>query len=414
MRDTELYRHLLGIEAPWTVGEVELSVEESRVDVFVVHADGIRWPCPECGADLALYDHSAERVWRHLDSCQFKTFLHARPPRVNCPTHGVRQVKLPWAETKSRFTAMFERLAIDVLRETDVTGALRILRLSWDEAWHIMERAVARGLGRKGNRVPVHAGVDEKAAAKGHRYLTLVSDLKEGRIEYIGDGRKKESLDQYFAGLKDEQRARIEAMALDMWEPFILSCQAHLPEAKSKMVFDRFHIMQHMGDAVDEVRKEEHRTLLKEGNDSLTGTKYLWLYRDEHLPERHRSRFEELKGSQLKTARAWAIKESLAVFWDQETPEGGARFFKRWFYWATHSRLAAVVKVARMLKRHLQNVLTYFVHRITNAVTEGLNSKIQTIKKMAYGFRNPENFKTAIFFHCGGLNLYPATHGIPG
>ena len=136
MRDVELYRHLLGLEAPWTVRSVELNVPGQRVDVWAGHAEDVRWPCPECGTPLGLYDHSEERVWRHLDSCQFLTYLHAQPPRVECPTHCVRQVRLPWAEVRARFTALFERLTIDVLKETDIRGAIRILRISWDEAWH--------------------------------------------------------------------------------------------------------------------------------------------------------------------------------------------------------------------------------------------------------------------------------------
>src|SRR6185312_4732290 len=116
MDDTELYRHLLGLEKPWTVSEVRLSVKDRRVDVWAEHGEQ-RWGCPECGRELSLYDHAEERVWRHLDSCQFLTYLHARPPRVNCDEHGVKQVRLPWAEPRSRFTAMFERLAIDVLKE---------------------------------------------------------------------------------------------------------------------------------------------------------------------------------------------------------------------------------------------------------------------------------------------------------
>src|SRR2546427_2157696 len=167
MRDVELYRHLLGLEEPWTVRSVELNVQEQRVDVWAGHGGDVRWPCPECGTGLALYDHAEERVWRHLDSCQFMTYLHAQPPRVECPTHGVRQVRLPWAEARARFTTLFERLAIDVLKETDIRGATRILRISWDEAWHILERAVERGQRAKRPRVTPHLGVDEKAIAKG-------------------------------------------------------------------------------------------------------------------------------------------------------------------------------------------------------------------------------------------------------
>jgi transposase len=414
MRDTELYRHLLGLESPWTVERVELNISDQRVDVWAEHGDGEQWPCPECGRALAVYDHAEERVWRHLDSCQFMTYLHAATPRVSCPDHGVRQVRLPWAEPRSRFTALFERLAIDVLRETSVLGATRILRISWDEAWLLMERAVKRGRAAKQQRAVRHLGVDEKAIAKGHRYMTLVCNLDAGTVEHVTDDRKTSSLDAYFATLSPEQLKGIEAVAVDMWEPYLNSIRAHVPEAGDKVVFDRFHIMQHMSKAVDTVRKREHRGLRAEGDERLTGSKYLWLYSRENLPERHEDRFEKLRGAHLKTGRAWAIKESLRDLWSYWYRAWAERHWRRWYFWATHSRLEPVVKVAKMVHRHLDNVLTYFKHRVTNAVSEGLNSKIQTVKQMACGFRNAEHFKIAIYFHCGGLDLYPATHVIPG
>jgi transposase len=200
-----------------------------------------------------------------------------------------------------------------------------------------------------------------------------------------------------------------------MWEPYLNSVRAYLADPERKIVFDRFHIMQNVGRAVDSVRKREHKALRAQGVELLTGSKYLWLYSQEHPPERHRERFDALKSANLKTARAWAIKESLRLLWGYRRRGWALRFWKRWYFWATHSRLQPVIEVARMLQRHLQGVLNFFAHRITNAVAEGLNSKIQTIKKMAYGYRNREHFKTAIFFHCGGLQLYPATtHGNAG
>ena len=414
MQDHELYRHLLGLEPPWKVGRVELDVQEQSVRVWVEHPKGQRWPCPECGAKWPVYDHATERAWRHLDSCQFQTYLHARPPRVECPAHGVKQVRLPWAEARARFTALFERLAIDVLRETDIQGAGRILGISWDEAWHIMERAVERGRLAKAGRGPERLGVDEKAVAKGHRYMTLVNDLDHGTVEYVAEDRKQESLDGYFAGLTLPQRESIQAIAMDMWQPYIQSTLAHVPEAGEKIVFDRYHIMGHMGKAVDTVRKREHRALRAEGKAVLTGSKYLWLYARENLPARHQERFAALKAMHLKTGRAWAIKESLRDLWAYTRRKWAQRHFQAWYFWATHSRLQPVIEAARVIKRHLRNVLTYFTHRITNAVSEGINSKIQTLKKRAYGFRNPDHFQTAIYFHCGGLQLYPVTHGIPG
>lgn len=346
MRDVEFYRHLLGVVAPWSVERVELSVAEQRVDVWVGHPNGTRWPCPECGAELATYDHAEERSWRHLDSCQFMTFLHAAPPRVRCGEHGVRQVALPWAEPRSRFTALFERLAIDVLKACDVTGATRILRISWDEAWGIMDRAVARGQAAKGLRISERIGVDEKAAAKGHTYLTLVSDLDAGTVEYVADDRTTASLDGYFEAIPVEQRAGIAAVAMDMWQPYINSVKAHLPDPDDKIVFDRFHIMGYLGKAVDTVRKREHKALRAAGDDTLTKSKYLWLYSAENLPERHRERFAALRDADLKTARAWAIKEDLRWLWDYVRRGWAERHWKQWYFWATHSRLQPVIDAA--------------------------------------------------------------------
>jgi transposase len=379
MRDVELYRHLLGLESPWTVSRVELNAKEQRVDVWAEHGKGARWPCPECqegNAALAIHDHAPERSWRHLDSCQYMTYLHARPPRVNCPNHGVKQVRLPWAEPKARFTALFERFAIDVLLETDILGATKI--------------------------------------------LTLVSDIDRGTIEYIADDRKTESLSSFFVALTPEQRDGIDAIAMDMWEPYEHAIYANITGAAEKVVFDRFHIMKHVGEAVDKVRKQEHRELQAQGDNTLAKSKYLWLYAEENLPEKSKPRFEELRRADLKTGRAWSIKESLRRLWGHTERADGEEHWRRWYFWATHSRLAPMIAAARTIRRHLNNVLTYFKHRITNAVSEGLNSKIQTIKKRAYGFRNNQNFKTAIYFHCGGLDLYPVgvgvgkPHKIPG
>ena len=411
MQDIELYRQLLGLNTPWTVTRVELRIKEQRVEVWAGHAESARWPCPECATELALYDHGEERTWRHLDSCQFQTYLHARPPRVACPEHGVRQVRLPWAEPRARFTTLFERLAIDVLRETDVKGATRILGISWDEAWEIKRRAVARGRARRRPQAPARLGVDETAIARGHDYLTLVSDLTTGTVEYLAEERKQASLDGYFTSLTPAQRAQIQAVAMDMWEPYVQSVQTHVPQAERKIVFDVFHILQHMNTAVDKVRRAEHRRLRAQGDDTLTGSKYVWLYGEENVPDHHQERFTELTRRRsrkpLKTARAWSLKESLRDLWRCRSRVAAEEQWRFWYGWATRARLQPILEVARMIKRHLPNVLTYFRHRITNAMSEGIASKIQALKKMANGFRNRDNFKTAIYFHCGGLDLYP-------
>jgi len=337
------------------------------------------------------------------------TFLHASPPRVACPEHGVRQARLPWAEPHSRFTMLFERLAIDVLAACDVASAAGLLRISWDEAWHLMDRAVARGLAARPLAAPAHVGVDEKAAGKGQDYITVVSDLDAGTVQHIADERRQASLDGYFEKFTTEQLEQIQAVAMDMWEPFAASVRAHLADADSKIVFDRYHLMGYLTKAVDTVRKQENRALAASGDKSLAGSKYLWLYSAENLPKRHQDRFATLRAGDLKTARAWAIKESLRHFWAYQRRGWAAKHFTRWYFWATHSRLKPIIDAAKTLKRHQAGLLSYFAHRISNAGAEGLNSRIQAIRVSARGYRNREHFKTAIYFHLGGLQLYPAT-----
>ena len=407
MRDVELYRHLIGLTSPWTVAHVELNLREQRVDVFAEHSKSKNWPCAECAAACGLHDHEPERTWRHLDSCQFRTYLHARIPRTRCPEHGVRQVQVPWAEPQARFTLLFERLAIDVLLETDISGGARLLGLSWDEAQHIMERAVARGLLRRPHEAPRYMGVDEKAIAKGAVYATVVSDLERGHVIEVAEGRKKRSLVSALGSFTLMELAQVEAVAMDMWEPYAQVIKVVVQGGADKIVFDRYHIMSHMNGAVDQVRRQENRSLRQEGDDRLVKTRYMWLYGEENLPTRYQVAFEALRDSTLKTARAWAIKESLRQLWTCPNQKEGEAWWKRWYFWATHCQLEPVKKVAKMLKSHLDNVLTYFVHPITNAVSEALNSTLQMLKHRARGYRSFINFRTAVLFHCGGLNLYP-------
>jgi transposase len=407
MRDNELYQRLLGLEPPWKVARVELDVKQQRVDVYAEHTKRKTWPCPECDAACGLHDHDEERAWRHLDSCQFQTHLHASVPRIRCDEHGVRQVRVPWAEPRSRFTLLFERFAIDVLLETDVLGAARILDISWDEAHGIMGRAVERGLARREHKVPEYVGIDEKAIARGQRYATIVCDLSDGHVVEVAPERTRESVVRCFGRFSLDELTGIQAVAMDMWQPFIRTMSSLLPEADNRIVFDRFHIVAHMNDAVDIVRRRENRALRAVGDERLVGSRHLWLYGAENVPEDRFHDFFQLRSANLKTARAWAIKETLRVLWDMPTLAEGEALYKRWHLWATHSRLQPVKKVAAMIRRHLPGVLSYFTHRITNSASEALNSTIQMIKKRAFGFRSFDNFRVAILFRCGGLQLRP-------
>jgi transposase len=408
MQETEFYQQILGLKQPWFVAEVKLDTESQQVDVFVEHPEGTLFGCPECGKLCSVYDHTGSRQWRHLDTMQFRTSLHAKPPRVKCEEHGVKQVNLPWAEKNSRFTILFERFAIDVLLATQtVKGAQGILGTSWDETWHILRRAVDRGKARKTDKPMPRIGIDEKAFRKGQNYITLIYDLDHSTVEAISDGNNTESGNACFSQLSQGQLDSVEAIAMDMSAAFVKSAKANIPLAETKIVHDRFHIMKLLSEAVDKVRRGEHRELTEQGDNRLAGTRYLWLTGQENLSDSQRERFDEVFKQELETAKAWAYKEMLRELWNHDDERSATDYFQAWYKSVIHTKLKPLKKVAQTIKERLANVVSYCTHGITNAVAEGINSKIMSIKRRVGGYRNRENFKTAIYFYCGGLDLYP-------
>ena len=387
MQDRQLYEQILGIATPWHVERVELMLEEGEVHVYLGHDDSAAWCCPECGRSCALHDHQPERTWRHLDTCQYQTMLHAAVPRTDCAEHGVRTARVPWAEPHSRFTLLFERLAIDWLRAASQKAVAERLGLSWDEVHGIMVRAVQRGLKRREAEAIPYVGVDEKAFRKGHRYATLVTDLERSRVLYVAEDRKQSSLDGFWPTLNAEQQAGIRGVAMDMWEPYENSIRAHLPAADEKIVYDKFHVAKHLGEAVDQVRRAENKRLRAGGDERLVGTRYAWLRNPNAMDDPQWREFGQLRRSKLQTARAWALKEQAMALWDYRYEKPARKHFEWWYRWATHSRLKPMIQKAKMLKSRLTGVLTYLKHRITNATSESLNAKIQWVKYTARGFR---------------------------
>ena len=406
---SEHYRQLLGLDASWEVSDVSLSLEERRVEITLQHR-GRRVVCPECGAACGIADHAPERTWRHLDTMQFETVLKARVPRAKCGACGVKTTAVPWAGKYSRFTLMFEAFAIEVIQACgNVKAAAGLLRLDWDSVHRIMERAVERGLKRRDTESVRYVGIDEKSFRRGQSYISLLTDLTGGRVLEVTKGRDEEAANKLWESVPPEQKEQVEAAALDMWPAFANSVEANAPQAE--LVHDRFHISQHLNEAVDQVRRTEHKALKREGDERLKGSKQLWLFNPENLSEKRWLEFEPLKDLELKTSRAWAIKEQFRWFWEYRYAGNARKFFSRWYGWAARSRLKPVVKVAKMLKRHLENILTYFRHGITNSMTEGFNSRIQSIKSNARGFRAFANFRTRILFYCAKLDLTPPEMG---
>ena len=399
----EFYQRMLKPPAPWKVSRVELSGDAGRVDIWLEHAPGVRFPCPACGEAHGLHDHTPEREWRHLDTMHADTRLHARLPRVRCPREGVVQVESPFAEGHGRLTWAMEGRAVDLVSECGRTGASRALNLSWDETGHVMERAVARGMERRPEGLPERMGIDEKAVFKRHKYCTIVTDLDKGTVVDVIDGRKLDEVKPWFETRAKEMES-VKAMAMDMSATYINIGESYLKDPRKTLAFDRFHVSKLVNAAVDQTRKEERRALAgKPAAELLWKSRNLFLYNEENIPDERKEEFERIKRSDLRSAKAWAIKENLRLAWSQPDEESTIAFIKKWHWWATHSRIEPMRKAAKTIKAHLGGILNSIRLKVSNGPTEGINNKLETMKRDARGFGSKAKFRIAALFHCGGL-----------
>jgi transposase len=407
MTDQQTLTALLQLRAPWHISRIDVDVPGEAVHVFVNH-EHVRLPCSQCGKLCLVEDHAEERTWRHLDMWQAKTWIHAAMPRTNCPKHGVLRVAVPWAEPNSRFTMMFEERCIATIQACQaVEGASRLLRISWDETRGIMERAVERGLDRRTAEEIAYLGVDEKSIRKGHRYGTVLTDLEGRRILEVTEGRTKASLIEALKCLDSKQIAGVQAISMDMWEPYRTAVEEAFPIPQPAIVHDRFHIISHANDALSEVRREEARELREAGRSDLTGLRHALLFGGENLPERLEPSIAALKQSDLRTAKGYALKENLRRCWHHRLTRTARAHFKSWIRWARRSALSPFAKVADMIEGHLKNIISYFRHPITNGPQEGMNAKLMSIIRSARGYRTHETFRMAALFFMGKLDMSP-------
>lgn len=260
------YHLLLGLNEDWEVAEVKLSMEARAVHIRLTHKAGVEVSCPGCQSRCSIFDHAPERKWRHLDTMQFATALRARVPRCKCEQCGVKTIEVPWAGKHSPFTWMFEAFGVAVLQSAASTSeACALLRIGWEGAQRLMNRAVERGLVRRSLDGFEYAGMDEKSFGSGHDYITTLNDLSEGaaRVIEVVHGRKHEDAVALLEQIPEAQRGQIKAVAMDMWDAYLKAARQVLPQAD--IVHDRYHISAHLNAGVDRVRKDEHKRLMGEG-----------------------------------------------------------------------------------------------------------------------------------------------------
>ncbi len=410
MQATDLYKKILGIELPWLISSIEINDTTHHVTVVLGHASFSKFACCKCGELCSVHDHQRVRLWRHLDTCQYETYLKAAVPRVKCGTCGVHICSVPWAQSHSRFSELFECHAIDILQSCQVIerSALQ-LRITPDQLNYLMKKSVERGLAlRQKASIPIKKlAIDEKSQQTGHNYVTILSDADEGKVLEVSKDRTIEAVLEVYNTLNTKQLESVESVTMDMWSAFETVTKRVVSQAD--VVHDRFHLSGYLNNAVDITRRAENKKLVKNEDTSLQKTKYLWLKNPNKLTQKDKEQLEDIiknnKTPNLVTA--YELKEEFKKFFDCPTAESATQFFKDWHQNVLKSQNTQLIKVAIMFEKHFTGILSYIKHHVTNAIAEGLNSRIQQIKAKARGFKSAAAFRIAILFHFGKLYLYP-------
>jgi transposase len=306
---------------------------------------------------------------------------------------------IPWSQGKCRLSEGLIWLLSAWCKLLAWEQVARLFGVHWNTVATAVRQAVSYGLAHRDVGNILYIGVDELSRQKGHVYVTNVYDLKEKRLIWSGEGRSQETLKAFFAEHGEALKDKVKGVCCDMWQPYIDIIHDHLPDAP--LVFDRFHITQQLLKAVDGVRREEAHELRKTNPELLKRTRYLWLKNPENLTEKQRARLGYLEGLNLRCNRAYLLKESFREFWGYTCKDRAKRFLKKWFWWATHSRLKPMRDFAWTLRRHEEDILNYFELRIDNGAVEGMNNKAKVVSHRCYGFRTASNYITALY-HCLG------------
>jgi len=400
MRDTSLLQQALGLTPPWTVSRADFDPEAHRLDIQIGFAPGSRFACPACGAaDCPAYD-TERKTWRHLNFFQHQAYLTARVPRIRCDGCGIKTVTVPWARPGSGFTLLFEALLMTMVSAMPVAAVARIVGEHDTRLWRVVHHYVDQARARIDASEVTRIAIDETAARRGHDYITLFADIDQARVLFATEGKDAATVAAFAGDLTAHggDPEAIEEVCIDMSPAFIKGVAETLPEAA--VTFDKFHAVKIVNDAVDQVRRGEqkHQRLLR-------GTRYIWLRNPDTLSERQRETLDALPTRHLKTARAYQIRLAFQELYQQDTPQQAAQYLKRWYFWATHSRLSPVIDAAYTVKRHWDGILRWFDSKIANGLIEGINSLVQAAKAKARGYRSIRNLKTMVYLLAGKLDL---------
>ena len=405
----QFYKNLLGLQAGWSVESVDQDNENDQVVVKVVY-NSETYLCPSCGKTVTLHD-MRERTVRHLDSCEYQTFIKIIYPRVNCQLHGVQSVIPPFAAANSRFTTAFENRVIQLCQSSTVQKVAKDLDVNWHVIEGIKNRAYKRGIikrARQAGKMVRHLAIDETSYQKHHNYSTIISDVDRKNVIAVLDGRDAETVKNWFQTQWIADFSELKSISMDMAPPYIKAVRDIFSNADQLLCFDRFHVSQLFTRAVDTIRRRESEAFSKKGEENpLKYTRFDWLRNSQRTDNRSRSRraFLELTTMPLQTAKAWKLKEHAAGLWDYTRDSIAHKEWKQLVHKLSRSEIRELKTLAKTINTHLHGILNAIKFRANNAIAEARNSCIQRVKYMACGYRNKIRFHQEILFQFGGLDL---------
>ena len=388
-----------------------ISIEEQGDNLYI-HLDVIKTrklPCSVCGTRSKRKDRQKERQWMHVPLWGICVFLLYRPCRVHCKNCGhVKVERYPWAEGKHPLTTALINVLSRWCQLLPIETVATMHGQHWNTVYSAVKAAVKYGLEHRDLSDTLYIGIDEISRKKGHTYLTNVYDLEKNTLIWSGAERKETTLRAFFEGCSKEMLAGIKGVCCDMWEPYETVVKEYLPDAI--FVFDKFHIVKRLLKAVDDVRLEEYRELKPTNPDLLVKSKYLLLKNPGNLTDKQERRLSYLLKLNIRSVKAYLLKEEFRLLWECTTVEEAEEFLKSWLWRATHSRLKPIRTFAWTVKRHIEGILAWFKLPISNGKVEALNNTAKAISHRARGFRLSETYCNVLMLCMGGLKLPETKH----
>ncbi|REG82294.1 ISL3 family transposase [Algoriphagus antarcticus] len=396
------FTRILDLEDGWAVESVDTDFSKEEISIHIVCLSE-QLEDTQTGELCKIYDHAPARKWRHLDTMQYKTYIKCELPRIITSEGKVKTVQPNWASGYERHTFLFEHAVIDLLKASkNQTKTAQIMRCGFNVVNRIMHLSTKRGMGRRNYTKLIfdQLSIDEKSFKKGHQYITVLSHPGSGCVLDVEEDRTKEACKSLFnRTLTETQLGQVTTISMDMWPAYINSAQELLPNAA--ITHDRFHLIMYLNKAIDQVRRREVKH-----HDELKNTRFTLLKNPENFTEKQRIKYEAIADANYEVSKAWQVRENF-----KDLFSCGKLFawtlYNKWTADSKRKNIKEIDKVVETFNNHISGVVNALIMNLSNAMAERLNGKIQELKTVGKGYRTFANFRSAILFFHGGLDLYP-------